>query len=79
MVVVAPGTCFHGSLDVCSFPLDDLTAKAKTSSGLLSLVTCGMFFAIALIWLSSARNSMISFLNVMDLEKVPLVFMIMYF
>ena len=64
-VVVARGTCFHVSLDVCSFPLDDLTAKAKTSSWLLSLVTCGMFFARDLIWLSSSRNSMIYFLDVM--------------
>ena len=29
MIVVAPGNCFHGSLDVCSFLLDNLTAKAK--------------------------------------------------
>jgi hypothetical protein len=42
-----------------------------------------MFFVRAMIWLSSARNSMISFLDdsfldVMALEKVPLVFMSIY-
>ena len=51
--VVACGTCFPVSHVVCSFWLGDLTAKAKSSSGILSMVTRGMFFVRALIWLSS--------------------------
>jgi hypothetical protein len=39
---------------------------------------CVMFLVRDLTWLSSARNSMSSVLDVGDLEKVPLVFMSMY-
>ena len=42
------------------------------------VVACVMFFIRDLTWLSSAHNSMSSFLDVRDLEKVPLVFMSMY-
>ena len=38
-VVVSRGTCFHVSLVVCIFMLNNLTAGAKNSSGLLSFVT----------------------------------------
>ena len=43
-VVVVRGTCFRTSFAVCSFLFNNLQVRAKTSSGRLSMVTCGMFF-----------------------------------
>ena len=51
--------------------------EAVRSSEESWVAACVMFFVRALTWLSSAHDSMSSFLDVRDLEKLPLVFMSM--